>query len=423
MARYLLCSPPLRGHVGPIMAIGRDMVERGHQVVMLTGVGFADSVVKAGLQFEPLCAEADFDERDPETFTPDLDRYRGLALSRYQVRQTFVRPITGQARSVESLLGKREFAAVLADGTFAGVLPLLARPRSRRPAVIGLGTMPLAQTSVDVPPFNSGLPPGRGPVMRVRNRVANLAARHVIFRSTQRLARDLVVAEGGELDGFILDLSAAFDHFLQLGPAEFEYPRSDLSPNTTFAGPVVGHHGQSQVPPAWWRDVETDGRPVIHLTQGTLDNHDFSQMVTPALEALATAAVRVIVSTGGAPVSRLGALPDNALAVEFIDHDLLMPRTAVMVTNGGYGGVMTALRHGVPVVVAPGGEDKPEVAARVAHFGVGVNLKTRRPSVELLADAVRVASSDPAIGRATRAMATAISAYRPLDTIAGVLTH
>lgn len=160
---------------------------------------------------------------------------------------------------------------------------------------------------------------------------------------------------------------------------------------------------------------------MIHLTQGTLDNHDFSQLVLPALEALATADVRVIVSTGGAPVSRLGKLPENALAVGFIDHDLLMPHTAVMVTNGGYGGVMTALRHGVPVVVAPGGEDKPEVAARVQYFGVGLNLKTRRPGVDQLAEAVHKASTDPAIGRAAHTMAEAMSAYNPVDIIAQVL--
>lgn len=422
MARYLLCSPPLRGHVGPIVAIGRDLVERGHHVVMLTGTGFAEAVVAAGLEFEPLGAGADFDERDPETFTPDLDRHRGLALSRYQVQQTFVRPITGQARAVNSLVGRYEYAAVLADGTFAGVLPLLARPRTQRPAVIGLGTMPLAQTSVDVPPFNSGLLPGRGPVVRLRNRIANLAARRVIFRSTQMLARDLVAAEGGALDGFILDLATSFDRFLQLGPAEFEYQRRDLTPTTVFAGPIVAHHGPPQAPPSWWPDIVHEQRPVIHLTQGTLDNHDFSQLVTPALEALATTDVRVVVSTGGASVSRLGALPDNAIAVEFIDHELLLPRTAVMVTNGGFGGVMTALRHGVPVVVAPGGEDKPEVAARVAYFGVGVNVKTRRPSVDQLAAAIHTASTDVTIRHAARDMATAISEYRPFDTIADALT-
>ena len=52
----------------------------------------------------------------------------------------------------------------------------------------------------------------------------------------------------------------------------------------------------------------------------------------------------------------------------------------MFVTNGGYGGVQFALAHGVPVVVAPGKEDKVEVAARVVWSGTGVNLRRQRPS-------------------------------------------
>jgi hypothetical protein len=52
----------------------------------------------------------------------------------------------------------------------------------------------------------------------------------------------------------------------------------------------------------------------------------------------------------------------------------------VMVTNGGYGGVQMALSYGVPLVVAGASEDKPEVGARVAWSGAGLNLKTGKPS-------------------------------------------
>ena len=62
-----------------------------------------------------------------------------------------------------------------------------------------------------------------------------------------------------------------------------------------------------------------------------------------------------------------------------IPHDLLLPKVDVMVTNGGYGAVQRALSMGVPLVVAGNTEDKPEVAARVAWAGAGVNLKTGTP--------------------------------------------
>ena len=67
-----------------------------------------------------------------------------------------------------------------------------------------------------------------------------------------------------------------------------------------------------------------------------------------------------------------------------------------MVTNGGWGGVLAALHHGVPLVVAGGDLDKPEVAARVAWAGAGVNLRTGTPSPRALLRAWQRVSGEPA---------------------------
>jgi UDP:flavonoid glycosyltransferase YjiC (YdhE family) len=54
--------------------------------------------------------------------------------------------------------------------------------------------------------------------------------------------------------------------------------------------------------------------------------------------------------TGGRPLDTLPPLPANARAAAYLPYDELLPRTAVYVTNGGYGGVQYALRHGVPIL-------------------------------------------------------------------------
>ena len=53
-----------------------------------------------------------------------------------------------------------------------------------------------------------------------------------------------------------------------------------------------------------------------------------------------------------------------------------MPYASAYVTNGGYGGVMLALQHKVPIVVAGVHEDKDDIAACVHFNGVGIDLKT-----------------------------------------------
>jgi UDP:flavonoid glycosyltransferase YjiC (YdhE family) len=59
-----------------------------------------------------------------------------------------------------------------------------------------------------------------------------------------------------------------------------------------------------------------------------------------------------------------------------------------MVTNGGFNGVQSALSHGVPLVCAGKTEEKPEVCARVAWAGVGIDLKTQRPKPDQIKQAI-----------------------------------
>ena len=65
-----------------------------------------------------------------------------------------------------------------------------------------------------------------------------------------------------------------------------------------------------------------------------------------------------------------------------------------MVTNGGYGAVQRALATGVPLVVAGDTEDKPEVAARVAWSGAGIDLRTGTPTAKAVRNAVREVLGD-----------------------------
>ena len=53
-----------------------------------------------------------------------------------------------------------------------------------------------------------------------------------------------------------------------------------------------------------------------------------------------------------------------------------MPHASLIITNGGFGGVITALWYGVPLIVAANSEDKPEISARIEYCKVGINLGT-----------------------------------------------
>lgn len=421
MATFLFASSPLHGHVAPLLAAARHLVESGHEVVMTTGSRFAATVQAAGVEFVPLTGRADFDERDLTGFLPDLQRHRGVARSQYQLQHTFIHPLPDQWAVLTRVLRERPVDAVVVDHLFAGVVPLLTRPREHRPPVVALGIGPLAQLSRDVPPAGMAMQPSRTPLGRARNQLLNVVATKVVFRPTQQLARRLYTeATGTPLPRdfpFVLDLTGRFDRLLQLGPREFEYPLTDLAPGVRFVGPLDTSRSVVTRPlPDWWSELD-DGRPVVHVTQGTLANTDLSSLVRPALEGLSELDGHVVVSTGGTPVEAAGPLPANARVAEFLPYDALLPRLDALVTNGGYGTVLLALRHGVPVVVAPGDEDKPEVAARVRYTGVGIDLGTSRPTPAAVQQSVRTVLEEPSYRSRARDLAEAVARYRSLDLV------
>lgn len=156
----------------------------------------------------------------------------------------------------------------------------------------------------------------------------------------------------------------------------------------------------------------------MHVTQGTIDNADLGRLLEPTIDALGGEDVIVVATTGGRDVSHVNApLPTNTYVAECVPHDLLLPNVDVMVTNGGYGAVQRALSTGVPLVVAGNTEDKPEVAARVAWTGAGVNLKTGTPTPHAVRAAVREVLND---GRHLRSARDLEAAFARRDGVAEI---
>jgi UDP:flavonoid glycosyltransferase YjiC (YdhE family) len=280
------------------------------------------------------------------------------------------------------------------------------------------GVLPLSLSSRDTAPFGMGLPPAAGALGRIRNALlATVAGR--ILAPAQRLAEGMYrELHGHALPGTILDWARNAEAIAQFTVPEFEYPRPDAPANLHFVGPISAS-GSSAPRPGWWADLE--GRRVVHVTQGTIANKDFGQLVGPTLQALADDDVLVVVSTGGRPLDTLPPLPANARAAVFLPYDDLLPRTDAYVTNGGYGGVQYALRYGVPIVASGGQEDKPEVGARIAWSGVGRRLKAVSPTPQEIRRAVQAVLHDGRYRAAAAAMAERMARSGGLDALSRIV--
>lgn len=409
MASILVASVPVHGHVTPLLTAARHFVERGDRVRFLTGSRFAEAVNATGAQHIPLPAEADFDDRQDlaDTF-PERARLTGARSIAFDIEHVFVRPGRAQHDAIMDLHRTEPADAILADTAFAGGAFLLGHPLRDRPPIVVGGVVPLTISSRDTAPYGMGLTPIRGPLGRWRNTVLNAVAARTVFPPAERVAGDIHERLFGRPLPFpVLDWPRHAEAIAQFSVPEFEYPRSDAPARLHFVGPMPAT-GTPADPPSWWSELD-GSRPVVHVTQGTVANRDYGHVIAPALEGLAGEDLHIVVSTGGRPVDSLPPLPPNAHAATYLPYDSLLPKTAVFVTNGGYGGVQSALRYGVPVVTTTGHEDKPEVAARVAWSGAGRRLKTTSPTPAAIRAAVRAVLDDPGYRARAQAIASSIS--------------
>jgi UDP:flavonoid glycosyltransferase YjiC (YdhE family) len=403
----VLASLPMVGHVNPLRPIARALVERGHDVRWYTGVQFAASVEATGARFLPM--SADVDRGIEDRVTREQPAQGGIAGMRHGIKHGFLDPVPGQVADLSRIMAEEPCDVLVAE---FGVLGADAVHELTGVPWASVGVSPLIIASRDTAPFGLAMPPSSTLAGRARNRFLNTFLDRVLMRDVRRYDRGIRARIGLPPDRrplFARTVSPLLH--LQNGIADLEYPRSDMPAQLHFVGALTEPAGRSERP-VWASEVEGATVPVVHVTQGTVADADLTALVLPTIRALADENVLVVAGTGRHDPAALGPLPANVRVASYVPHDWLMAHTAVMVTNGGFGGVQVALSHGVPLVVGGATEDKPEVAARVAWSGAGVDLRTGTPTADQIRDAVRLILAEQRFARRAAEMR---DAYAKLD--------
>ncbi|MEJ0095085.1 MAG: hypothetical protein WDN46_17200 [Methylocella sp.] len=158
--KVLITSVPLMGHLNPLLAIGRNLIEEGHEVVGLSANVLRDRIEGMGAAFHPFPGKADIDLRDITAAFPELKILSpGPEMSRFYIERMFIDPIPAQHEGLKQVL--RDFPAdvIIGDSLFLGALPMLLGPRSERPPIVLCGTTLLFWHRDDGAPAGAGLPP------------------------------------------------------------------------------------------------------------------------------------------------------------------------------------------------------------------------------------------------------------------------
>ncbi|MFY1625631.1 glycosyltransferase [Micromonospora sp. WMMD723] len=402
MARVLVATTPGDGHVNGMIQAVRALARAGHDVHWYTGRAFADKVERAGATFEPMRRAYDWGGQSREEAFPSHAGLTGVVSMAAAFRDIFIGTAHEQMLDILQLIDRFPAEVVVTGETMYGA-GFAAELRNLPTAWVATSVYVFG--SRDTAPLGLGLPPSATPLGRLRNRALRAVSGHLLpplreIRHRADLARrraGLTPLDRGPFENIVRHP----DLYLMGTVPSFEYPRSDMLPQTHFVGPFTSSAPARFDAPDWWPEM-VEGRPVIHVTQGTVA-HDAERLLRPTIEGLAEEDALVVVTTGTQQnAAELGSLPANVRTAPFIPHSALLPHVTVMVTNGGYGGVNTALSHGVPLVVVPASEEKHEVAARVEWSGVGLAVRRRRAGADQIAAAVRRVLREPSYGLRAR---------------------
>lgn len=378
--KVVLVAVGSEGDVAPVVTIGHELSQRGHDVVVVALEHYAASVRRVGLRLEPIKAAA-------APLWPESPALRRLALAQPGAMfATMLRSFQRLApHTTAALLRASQDADVLVSGTATrGACQVLARQTgARHVSVLYAPLLPAgaaASTCLGIPGFGRPVTLASSQVMWTLTR--GLGAAHTVHmaRSLRRLR------PSGRVPTTLVATSPV------VSPPSGTWPEG-----VEQVGRIRSTMGRDRVPDDVRRFLEAGPPPVV-MTYGSSPAARPARDWAMFREASRRAGVRLLV-----PGAQEGA-PSTGRDVMFtgaMDFEELMPHVAAVVHHGGAGTTYTALAGGVPAVVVPHLGDQAYYARRVAELGAGIRSVPRwRLSASLLARMVEAVLEPPVRERA-----------------------
>jgi zeaxanthin glucosyltransferase len=407
MSHFGVLSYKSTGHLNPLIALSRQLIDRGHRVTFFQKPEVEAQVRQHGVEFVPIgpcrsCSAEDAGASGQSSLS-------GIAALRHGIRR-----IVGD---MEMFI--REGPTALA---YAGVDTLIMDEIVLSgPTLAEMLCLPYFVISTSVPHSFGWTAPRRiSPRTTFFGRLQNALLHVSIFRMRGPVRRrlDRIRRQAGL--GPILEIEKVFPalaHITQL-PECVDFPRSALPRNFYYTGPFVNEAMRRNVEFPWDR---LDGRPVVYASLGTTRKSDLAifHMTAEACERLD---LQLVISLGGRrDPETLAGLPGDPVVVREAPQLELIKRADVVITHGGLNTALETLMEGKPMIVIPKFFDQPAVAARLERLGVAEALRADRLCAEQIRAALAKVISDPTYRKSAKTVQSRIISVRGLERAADVI--
>lgn len=194
------------------------------------------------------------------------------------------------------------------------------------------------------------------------------------------------------------------------------FPTRNLPPNYHYIGPLTWK--SAMPPPSWWPPTKKANR-MVYITMGTTGVADFFSSLEPLLSS---APFTTVISTGGISVEIENVL-GSIYCEAFLDGDLIMEQSDLVVCHGGNGTIYQALSHGKPIVGIPTIPDQSFNMRRVEALGVGkmISWKEFERTPDVVLEAVETIVSSLVVKENTRKFKELLSRYNAAKFAANII--
>lgn len=372
--RAVLIGIGSSGDVHPVVGIGQALVDRGHEVCVVTNGHFESLVRGAGLEFVEL---TDSDTFDRLTSHPDLWHPRkGIPLLLHHCCAQTLAPL------FETISDRYVPGDTIVAATALGLGARVAQDKLGVPTA-SLFVQPQIFRSVYDTPITPQLPMPRWmPVWckRAMYRFADLFADHYIAPAVNAFRDGLSLPPVRRI---FHQWWISPDLLLGLFPAWFGPPQPDWPAQTRVTDfPMYDESDLIGVDPGVAAFV-ADGPAPIVFTPGSAMRQGaaFFREAVDACRLLGRRGLLLNRDSGQIPRD----LPGTVRHFDYVPLSWLLPRASAMVSHGGIGTLAQTLRAGIPHLVMPMISDQPDNAARLKRLGVGDWIRPSRFRSEAIA--------------------------------------
>ena len=405
-----------RGDVQPYVALGKGLVEAGHEVHIATHEDYKNLVEENGLKLFPV-EGAISAIIEGQTMRGLIEGGNFLAMMAEMGKLAK----TGALHLARAAMAASRGSDLILAGMGGDTIGIAVAEKLGLPFMPAY-LVPFTPTRAFGSVLTTVLPISGGAVNLLTHQIAKQLMWQG-FRSADKVARcEVIGLPPASFFGPDPDVGGRkLPRLYGYSPSVLPSP-PDWGENNLVTGYWFLDTDQNWQPPQDLSDFLDAGPSPVYIGFGSLSSQDPQATTDLILKAIKIAGVRAVLFSGTDALARV-ALPDSVFMTSGVPHAWLFPRVAAVVHHGGVGTTAAGMRAGVPAMIVPFFGDQPFWGKRVAELEVGpVPVPRKKLTAETLAAGIQTVVSNDDMKRKAAQLGEKIRAEDGVGRAVEVIT-